>query len=594
MGNKPSADTMKKIYWSMPSWTLDSYSVNGSTIKLVADSWTYAMSGEAPPYQLAKERDPTLTSLTFFYNNFYFYLFELIPECKPLFKRGIQAQGKMLANVIRFIVHNLNEANHGTFVASLTHLARVHNQRGIIAQWYDIMGLVLIHTMRLCTGTDYFTDQLKDAWIQVYSKMMAVIIPVVVRGELPDHEGDAVQNPEKKKSNLVYNYKEGVESDQSTHSKGKSGLGADKSRMTHITVKGKQSSAGHPIHRHDTDSSEMSKDVPTHYKAHEHSSPHVRNVHQEFSTTLTLQSPPNLTRDSPNNTITASVKPITHHEPKDGESNEASPEPVPQSTTDHSTPVSLFSGEKCPFTGHTNHRSINGTPVHPGLISPLVQLKDSPGSCPVGGDYSADVSPMPPLAGHPMSVNPEEKSHFGHGSHLPTAHTHKFRRLEKALIVAEAMEQELNICDRVFGFRKFEKCFIGAEAVDWMIANKYASDVVDAVSIGTVLCRARIIANVDNSLHFSNDLSYYQYLANRMYTSKPGEMDEEIRAFVLTDEQKKKKMEHEPVNYAALTVPMRTQTKTNGTHSPPAQHASSHARETGRPETPNQLEPAKV
>ncbi len=533
------------------------------------------MSGEAPPFQLAKERDSTLTSLTFFYNNFYFYLFELIPEVKPLFKRGIKLQGKMLANVIRFIVHNLNESNHATFVASLTHLARVHNQRGIIAQWYDIMGLVLIHTMRLCTGTDYFSEELKEAWIHVYSKMMAVIIPVVVRGELPieEDQGEAVNNQQNKK--LVYNYKDGAESDHSTGANKSDKVhegDQSKTKMTQVTLKTQAGGApslavGQTAHDHST-----------HYHTVNHSSPHVRHVHQEFSSTLQSG------RDSPNN-MTVS-KPIQHHEPKEVESTDASTEPLPvaagEKDSSQASPVLLFTGEKCPFTKQRSSGTSSAYHSQPGTISPVVQMtNDSPGSC----SYSAssDVSPMR-LSAHPLSLNPEEKVHYSNGSHLPVAHTHRFRRLEKALIIAEAMEAELNVCDRVFGFRKFDKCFIGGEAVDWMIQNKYVSDIVDAVAIGNALCRARIIANVDNSLHFSNDLSYYQFLSNHLYTNKPGENDDEIRELALTEEQKKKKMQYEPVNYAALATPIRVNSvKSAAPHS--SQQPSSHTKEShGRQE----------
>lgn len=96
------------------------------------------------------------------------------------------AQGKMLANVVKYIITNLDDNNAAVFKDSLGHLARVHNARGVTADHYSVMGMCLIHTVRICCGTKFFTDAHKDAWVHIYSKMMNVIIPVVVAGTIPD------------------------------------------------------------------------------------------------------------------------------------------------------------------------------------------------------------------------------------------------------------------------------------------------------------------------------------------------------------------------------------------------------------------------
>ncbi len=52
----------------MPNWCLQEFTVNSSTISYANDSWRYCMSGEAPPFLKAKEKEPSLTPLVFFYN----------------------------------------------------------------------------------------------------------------------------------------------------------------------------------------------------------------------------------------------------------------------------------------------------------------------------------------------------------------------------------------------------------------------------------------------------------------------------------------------------------------------------------------------
>lgn len=99
-----------------------------------------------------------------------------------MFKRGIRQQGRMLANVIKFIVENLTK-NDVEFKANLTMLAKVHNGRGITANHYSVMGMTLLHTIRICIGDEYFTAAHRHSWVVVYSRMMIVMIPVVVSGE---------------------------------------------------------------------------------------------------------------------------------------------------------------------------------------------------------------------------------------------------------------------------------------------------------------------------------------------------------------------------------------------------------------------------
>lgn len=98
----------------------------------------------------------------------------------------MQAQGRMLANLIKYIITNLSAGDEPMLKHSLEHLARVHNARGITAEQYSVMGMVLVHTVRICTGPAFWTDEHRNAWVQIYSKMMSYIIPVVISGRMPD------------------------------------------------------------------------------------------------------------------------------------------------------------------------------------------------------------------------------------------------------------------------------------------------------------------------------------------------------------------------------------------------------------------------
>ena len=151
------------------------------------------MSGTARPYLTARNLQPTLTPMVYFYDSFYSRLFDWIPHIKPLFKNSMHRQGRMLANIVHFIVHNLEEQNKRHFVANLTRLARAHNAIGVTAEHYSVMGMTLVHTVRKCMGDDEFTDMHRHAWVVVYSAMMAVIIPVAVSRAMPEAEEEEEQ-----------------------------------------------------------------------------------------------------------------------------------------------------------------------------------------------------------------------------------------------------------------------------------------------------------------------------------------------------------------------------------------------------------------
>lgn len=77
-----------------------------------------------------------------------------------MFTKGMAAQGRMLANVVKYILTNLDDNNAAVFKDSLNHLARVHNARGVTADHYSVMGMTLVvsHHMHACTHSAQRTN----------------------------------------------------------------------------------------------------------------------------------------------------------------------------------------------------------------------------------------------------------------------------------------------------------------------------------------------------------------------------------------------------------------------------------------------------
>jgi hypothetical protein len=73
------------------------------------------------------------------------------------------------------------------------------------------------------------------------------------------------------------------------------------------------------------------------------------------------------------------------------------------------------------------------------------------------------------------------------------------------------------IQDRKYGTfikKTYPKCFIGAEAVSWLVEKGIAKDRPDAVNIGCDLVRSGIIHHVCDEHHFEDGTLFYRFLSD--------------------------------------------------------------------------------
>jgi len=162
--------------------------LNTTQSKIVLESWQLCMSGDCEPYREAQSKqskEPTLTPEVFFFNTFFNRLFDMLPEVKAMFK-NFRSQSRMLAKTLNYLVMYPTEPDRqDEFDLGLVHVAAAHNKRGIKPYHYNIMGLVLLYTLRTCLG-EHYNDNLNRAWVMSYSRMMHVVIPVVIQGTYPE------------------------------------------------------------------------------------------------------------------------------------------------------------------------------------------------------------------------------------------------------------------------------------------------------------------------------------------------------------------------------------------------------------------------
>lgn len=103
---------------------------------------------------------------------FYARLFEYDPSLKPLFKKGMKTQGKMLMSALTMAVESLTHLN--TLVPELEELAMRHVQYGVKPQDYTPVGNALLYTLKQGLG-DEFTPEVRQAWVDTFRLLATVM-----------------------------------------------------------------------------------------------------------------------------------------------------------------------------------------------------------------------------------------------------------------------------------------------------------------------------------------------------------------------------------------------------------------------------------
>ena len=103
---------------------------------------------------------------------FYKRLFEIDPECKPLFKGNMKEQGQKLMAMIAIAVKGLTAPEK--LIPAVEALGVRHAEYGVVEKQYDSVAEALLYTLEKGLGDD-FTPEVKDAWVAVYTLLAGVM-----------------------------------------------------------------------------------------------------------------------------------------------------------------------------------------------------------------------------------------------------------------------------------------------------------------------------------------------------------------------------------------------------------------------------------
>eukprot|EP01041_Mallomonas_annulata_P011805 gene11805-24736_t len=172
----------------MPPYYIRNVIVTDNDIILGRASWKKVADGSSASYMAEKDKPDfqAASCLTWFYDSFYKRLFDVNPSARPLFKNNLMSQGRVLMGIISTALNQLKEPE--TFTQMLINLAHTHSHRGVRGMQYGIAGDVLFWTLNKCLGPTDFDDATAKSWINIFSYMLSIIVPVAVEDEIREIE----------------------------------------------------------------------------------------------------------------------------------------------------------------------------------------------------------------------------------------------------------------------------------------------------------------------------------------------------------------------------------------------------------------------
>jgi hemoglobin-like flavoprotein len=109
--------------------------------------------------------DPTIV-------RFYERLFEVAPQLRQLFTTDVDRQARKFLQSLKLIVSSLSSIENAAPV--LDRLGDRHRGYGVLPEYYDVVGAVLIETLQEILG-DEFTDDVRVAWVAAFQLISTIM-----------------------------------------------------------------------------------------------------------------------------------------------------------------------------------------------------------------------------------------------------------------------------------------------------------------------------------------------------------------------------------------------------------------------------------
>lgn len=156
-------------------------------VAIAQSSWDQILNDQSQEFKKRSSEDPTFgqenpSCTTFFFTTFYARLFDVHPAARYMFKAGLKSQGKFLIQLMTLALTLVLEEEK--FNRVLLNLAVKHNERGVKAIEYGIVGEVMFWTLRVVLGPEHLSEQTYFIRTKIFSRMLKVMVPSALAHEL--------------------------------------------------------------------------------------------------------------------------------------------------------------------------------------------------------------------------------------------------------------------------------------------------------------------------------------------------------------------------------------------------------------------------
>ncbi|ETW02928.1 hypothetical protein H310_05381 [Aphanomyces invadans] len=149
-------------------------------VELIKANWAAICIGTSA-FDAEKHGSPD----KFFHRTFYSLLFNADPSLRAIFRSSLTMQGKSLASIIKVMTGVMSASN---IVERMQALATGHLKFGVKREYYVTMGITLVKTLEVISGTSWSRD-VKEAYLTAYCLLFYLVLPVVVH-----YQADPVQD----------------------------------------------------------------------------------------------------------------------------------------------------------------------------------------------------------------------------------------------------------------------------------------------------------------------------------------------------------------------------------------------------------------
>lgn len=104
--------------------------------------------------------------------SFYQHLFALAPSLRPLFRRHLDEQGRLLMQALDLAIGMLDQPHK--LLPLLRDLGRRHAGYGVTREQYDVVGQALLDSLDAALGAA-FTAAQRQAWTALYGAVAATM-----------------------------------------------------------------------------------------------------------------------------------------------------------------------------------------------------------------------------------------------------------------------------------------------------------------------------------------------------------------------------------------------------------------------------------